>query len=398
MTEKARPAMERLWNSNYLRVWGANFCLFFSFMLLTPLLPLYLTDTYGASKQEIGFVLSGYTLVALAVRSLSGYIVDSFPRKKVLLLSFFCFALFFAGYILAGTLAFFTIVRTLHGAPFGVATVSNSTVAIDVLPSSRRSEGIGYYGLSNNLATAISPTVALLIYQVWPDFDVLFALSLAVGMGAFVLNCGVKLKTRPLLKNLMPLSLDRFILTKGWSQGLCVVCFAFSYGVISTYIALYAKEHLGITGGTGLFFFLLALGLILSRLTGSRSLRRGLITRNATVGVLTALCGYLLFAAVHDPWAYYASALIIGLGNGHMFPAFQMMFINLASNNQRGAANSTLLVSWDVGIGLGILLGGVIADHFGFFPAFWAGWAVNGIGVILFLLYSRGYFLRHRLR
>lgn len=177
-----------------------------------------------------------------------------------------------------------------------------------------------------------------------------------------------------------------------------MVCFAFSYGVISTYIALYAKEHLGITGGTGLFFFLLALGLILSRLTGSRSLRRGLITRNATVGVLTALCGYLLFAAVHDLWAYYASALIIGLGNGHMFPAFQMMFINLASNNQRGAANSTLLVSWDVGIGLGILLGGVIADHFGFFPAFWAGWVVNGIGVILFLLYSRGYFLRHRLR
>ena len=81
-----------------------------------------------------------------------------------------------------------------------------------------------------------------------------------------------------------------------------------------------------------------------------------------------------------------------------MIPAFQMMFINLASNNQRGAANSTLLVSWDVGIGLGILLGGVIADHFGFFPAFWAGWAVNGIGAAFFLLYSRGYFLRHRLR
>ena len=389
---------EQLWNSNYLKVWGANFCLFFSFMLLTPLLPLYLTETYGASKQEIGFVLSGYTLVALAVRSCSGYIVDSFPRKKVLLLSFLCLALFFAGYILAGSLAAFTLVRTLHGAPFGVATVSNSTVAIDVLPSSRRSEGIGYYGLSNNLATAISPTVALFIYHIWPNFDVLFTLSLIIGLGAFFLNCGVKLKPRPLVRNLIPLSLDRFILTKGWSQGLCIVCFAFSYAVVATYIALYAKEHLGITGGTGLFFFLLALGLMLSRITGSRTLRRGLIVRNATVGIIASLFGYLLFAAIHNPWAYYTSALIIGLGNGHMFPAFQMMFINLASNNQRGAANSTLLVSWDVGMGLGILLGGVIADHLGFFSAFWTGWIINALGVAFFLLYSRGYFLRHKLR
>ena len=50
---------ERLWNSNYLKVWCANFMIFFSFMLLTPLLPSYLSDTFGADKQTIGIVLSG---------------------------------------------------------------------------------------------------------------------------------------------------------------------------------------------------------------------------------------------------------------------------------------------------------------------------------------------------
>ena len=47
--------MERLWNGNYLKVWTANFMIFFSFMLLAPLLPLYLSDTYQASKDTIGW-------------------------------------------------------------------------------------------------------------------------------------------------------------------------------------------------------------------------------------------------------------------------------------------------------------------------------------------------------
>lgn len=127
--------MERLWNRNYIKVMTANFSLFFAFYLLTPLLPLYLHETFGATKDVIGLVLSGYTITALLFRPFSGYFVDSFPRKKVLMVCFAAFAIFFAGYLAAGTLLLFTIVRTLHGGPFGALTVANSTVAIDVLPS-----------------------------------------------------------------------------------------------------------------------------------------------------------------------------------------------------------------------------------------------------------------------
>lgn len=88
---------EKLWNRNYLRVWTANFLLYFSFMLLTPLFPLYLSETFDADKQMIGIVLSGYTLTALIIRPFSGYMVDSFPRKKVLLTSFFLFFILFIG-------------------------------------------------------------------------------------------------------------------------------------------------------------------------------------------------------------------------------------------------------------------------------------------------------------
>ena len=76
MIMETKETKERLWNSNYTKIWVANFMLYFSFMLLMPLFPLYLRDTFGASKEVIGVVLSGYTIAALVIRPFSGYMVD----------------------------------------------------------------------------------------------------------------------------------------------------------------------------------------------------------------------------------------------------------------------------------------------------------------------------------
>jgi len=255
MKDTDNQTQEKLWNSNYIKVWIANFMIFFSFMLLTPLLPLYLKDTFEANKQTIGLVLSGYTLMALLIRPFSGFFVDSFPRKKTLLLFYGLFCIFFGGYLMAGSLLLFAIVRTLHGAPFGAATVSNSTVAIDVLHPSRRAEGIGYYGLSNNIASAIAPALAIYILQVSNSYELLFWLALLTSGIGFAVNSTLQLNSRELIPDKPKISLDRFFLLKGWSEGLAMVCYAFSYGVLSTYVAIYGKEELGITGGTGVVFY-----------------------------------------------------------------------------------------------------------------------------------------------
>ena len=390
--------MDKLWNANYLKAWSANFTLYFSFMVVTPLFPLYLSEVFGATKDQTGMVLSGYALTALLIRPFSGFLVDSFPRKLVLLVCYGLFALFFGGYLVAGSLLFFCILRTLHGAPMGATTVANSTVAIDVLPSSRRAEGIGYYGLSNNLGTAIAPTIGMLIYQWTHNYDLIFLISLLTASIGFFINSTLKLKPRPLVELKTPVSLDRFILLKGMPEALCIALYSFSYGVVSTYIAIYAKEELGITTGTGLFFTLLCVGLISSRLVGARGLRKGRVTENATSGVIISLVGYLVFAAFHNAWGFYGAAFIVGLGNGHMFPAFQTMFINLAPNSQRGTANSTLFTAWETGIGLGIILGGVVAEFFSYGAAFWLAWIGNLGGVVLYFALARQHFLRNRLR
>ena len=389
----------------------ANFTLFFAFYILTPLLPLYLSEHFGATKDVIGLVLSGYTITALLFRPFSGYVVDAFPRKTVLMISFGAFAIFFAGYLAASTLLLFTIVRTLHGGPFGALTVSNSTVAIDVLPSSRRTEGIGYYGLSNNLAMAVAPSIGIFIYQLTHSFDFLFWLAFIVACLGWLVDSTVTLSPPKLGGvrgglNKGKLSLDRFFLLRGWLLGLNMVAFGFSFGVLSNYLAIYGKEVMGITGGTGTYFMLCSVGLILSRLQGGKALRNGRVTHNAGEGMVISLVGYTLFILMPTFFpenhtaimvGYYGSALLIGLGNGHMWPAFQNMTINVAHNNQRGTANSTILISWDIGMGLGILVGGVVSELLGYSAAFWTVVFVNASGVACFFLATKAFFLRRNL-
>ena len=384
---------ERLWNANYWRVMTANFTLSFAFYLLTPLLPLYLSENFSASKGMIGLVLSGYTLTALVVRPFSGYLADSFPRKKVLLLSLFFYFLCFGTYLLASTLLLFAIVRTVHGAPFGAATVANSTMAIDVLPSSRRNEGIGYYGLSNNIATAIAPTVGIFVYRYIHNFDLLFWMALAIAAIGFFVNTTIQPRERQILKDKKAISLDRFFLLKGWLLAVNMVCFGLCYGVLSNYLAIYGKETMGITTGTGTFFLLLSLGLILSRLQGVKALRKGRLTHNAGEGIIISTLGYALFILVPQELGYYGSALLIGLGNGHMWPAFQNMMISMANNNERGTANSTLLTSWDLGMGLGVLLGGFVVEFFDYATAFWSIVGVHVVGLLMFFAATKKFFL-----
>jgi predicted MFS family arabinose efflux permease len=389
---------EKLWNMNYLKVMTANFMLYFAFYILTPLLPLYLSERFGTTKDVIGIVLSGYTVAALVFRPFSGYVVDSFSRKKVLMVCFAVFFVFFFGYIAAGTLLMFAIVRTLHGAPFGAVTVANSTVAIDVLPASRRNEGIGYYGLSNNLAMAVAPSVGIYIYKYTGDFTLLFWIALVLAALALISASAIQLPAKQIVKNKEKISLDRFFLTKAWVLAINILFIGLCWGVLSNYLAIYSKEKLGITGGTGTYFMLLSIGLFMSRLQGAKALRAGKLTQNAAEGIILSLIGYTLFVACPNMVGYYLSAICIGLGNGHVYPAFLNMFISIANHNERGTANSSILTSWDAGQGIGVLIGGIIAEHTGYVSMFWTVVGINLIGVLMFFTVTRQFYERKKSR
>lgn len=389
---------DNLWNADYILCCAANFLSFFAFYILLPVLPLYLNDVMASPKRQIGTVLSLYAIACLLFRPFSGYMVDSYPRKLMLVISFAAFAAVFGGYLVAATIVSFAMVRTLHGLTYGAVSVSNSTVAIDVMPPAKRGSGIAYYGVANNLAMCIGPSVSMYMYQSGIDFDYIFVVALLTSIAAFVCVSFVKAPHKDLNPRKQKISFDRFWLGAAWRQSLNLTFVAFAYGLVTTFLAIYGKEILGLSHGSGTFFLLLAIGIIVSRIVASKNINKGRVTVNILRGTAILTIGYACFALWTAPTGYYLSALIIGFGQGMLAPAYQTVFINMAPNSLRGTANSTYLTSWDVGAAIGIFAGGYIVEHCGYMVAFISCAVMTLVAFILFALISGPHFNKVKLR
>lgn len=396
---------DRLMTSSYCFILAANFLLYFGFWLLIPVFPFYLSEIFHVSNSTIGIVLSCYTVSSLCIRPFSGYLLDAFARKPLYLFAYFIFMLVFAGYMLASLLTVFIILRVVHGFSFGMVTVGGNTVVIDIMPSSRRGEGLGYYGLTNNIAMSIGPMFGLFLHSGGASYITIFSYALVSCALGFLCAWLVKTPYKPPVKR-EPISFDRFILLKGLPAGFSLLLLSIPYGMTTNYVAMYARQ-IGITAETGFFFTFMALGMAVSRLFSGRLVDKGMVTQVISTGIylvcfcyfgLTA-CGWLV------DWNYQVTtvlffmiALLLGIGFGTMFPAYNTLFVNLAPNNQRGTATSTYLTSWDVGIGIGMLTGGYIAEIATFRMAYFFGAALTVVSLLYFRLKAAPHFLKNRLR
>ena len=382
---------DKLVTSSYCFILAANFLLYFGFWLLIPVLPFYLSEVFSAGNSTIGIILSCYTVAALCIRPFSGYFLDSFARKPLYLMAYFIFMTMFAGYIIAGSLTLFIMFRIIQGVSFGMVTVGGNTVVIDIMPSSRRGEGLGYYGLSNNIAMAVGPMSGLFLHDAGMSFTTIFCCSLGSCMAGFVCASLVKTPYKPPVRR-EPISLDRFILLKGIPAGISLLLLSLPYGMTTNYVAMYAKQ-IGINATTGFFFTFMAIGMAISRIFSGKIVDRGKITQVISAGLyLVVFSFFLLSACVYlISWnnmvctiVFFSVALLLGVGFGIMFPAYNTLFVNLAPNSQRGTATSTYLTSWDVGIGIGMLTGGYIAEVSTFDKAYLFGACLTIVSMLYF--------------
>lgn len=382
---------DRLVTPGYCFILAANFLLYFGFWLLIPVLPFYLSEIFNAGNSTIGIILSCYTVAALCIRPFSGYFLDSFARKPLYLLAYFIFMTMFAGYIIAGSLVLFILFRIIHGVSFGMVTVGGNTVVIDIMPSSRRGEGLGYYGLSNNIAMAVGPMSGLFLHDAGMSYTTIFCCSLGSCIAGFICASLVKTPYKPPVKR-EPISLDRFILLKGIPAGISLLLLSIPYGMTTNYVAMYAKE-IGINATTGFFFTFMAVGMAISRIFSGKIVDKGKITQVISAGLYIVVFSFFLLSAcvyiinwnsIACGIIFFAVALLLGVGFGIMFPAYNTLFVNLAPNNQRGTATSTYLTSWDVGIGIGMLTGGYIAEISTFDKAYLFGACLTIISMLYF--------------
>lgn len=386
-----------------------------SFNLLMPSIPLYITEVLNVPQTKTGIVLASYAIAIMLIRPFSGYIVDMFPRKRVLLLSFSCYVLIFFGYFNSTAegiyglcksllnvswdfytmiLILFILVRFLHGIAWGMSTVTSSTLAIDVVPSERRAEGIGYYGTFMNVAMAIGPFIAIHIYHNYGFSNLLWC---AIGMGMLGI-LAVWLIKAPMKASVEKekLSFDRFFLLPAWPIFLNQLLPCFAWGTIGPFVAQYGKT-INIEN-PGIFFLFWAGGIIASRIFAGKLVDKGYIHLVTASAMLIVSISFFCFALIHNIIAFCASGLFIGIGFGMMFPALQTLYINMAPNNKRGTANSTYLVGFDLGLALGMLVGGYISGLFSFEGLYLTGASLSAFSVLVYWLFSRRVFEKRKLR
>lgn len=383
-----------LWSSNFVFACLANFLMGFSFYLLMPTLPYYLTERFHSDNSTIGFVVSCYVIAALVIRPFSGYVVDRFSRKTVYMISYLLFVTFCFGYLVAGTILFLIVLRFLHGLTWGIITTAGNTLAIDIMPSQKRGQGIGFYGLAFNISMAIGPVAGIFLYQHY-DFNVLFYSAIATGFIGMILAQFIKAPVKPRIQHHTALSLDRFLMIKGIPVGINLLLITISYGMILSFAAMYSKEMNA--DNPGLFYVLLALGIAIARAFSGKMIDRGELNKASLSGVILLAVGLSVFALWRIPAVYYMIAVILGLGYGIAYPAFQTIFINMANHNQRGTANSTYYTAFDIGVGSGMLLAGKIAAVASLSAAFGFSAIACLLAILFYIKISAASYQKHKL-
>lgn len=357
----------------------------FSFYLLIPTLPVYLADTMGLSSSQLGIVLSSYTIGLLLIRPMSGFLVDCFSRKLLYLFGFIAFALMFTGYLYASTLISVMLVRFLQGGFMGLTSVSGNTIAVDVIPAARRGEGMGFYGLTINLAMSLAPLVAVSVFQLFGFHQLVRFALISAWLG--VLSVGFIRYPRRQKVARPHFSFDRFILLNALPAAFTYILVAIPYGMIVSFVVLYGSD-LGIPN-PGHFFLFMAIGVGISRLISGKLVDRGKIHHVALSSMFCLVLSFLVFSFCHSAFVFFTCALCIGIGFGVGVPAFQCLFINVAPADRRGTATSTFLTSFDVGVGIGMLSAGFIAQQINLAMAYavGSGCCFMAIGIYLYRVY-----------
>jgi len=372
---------EKIWTKNFVLLILSNFLMYITYYAILAALPIYLVTDLHASKMQVGIVVGAYTIASVLVRPFSGFALDKFGRRTIFLSALIIYSLLFAGYLVALTITSIIFLRFAQGLTWGITTVSGSTIAIDNIPSSKRGEGIGYFALSTTLGMSVGPIIGLFICHEW-GYIAMFVSGCFISVISLAFAYAIHLRKRFLVGKRIQLNWNSLFEKNSIRPSINVFITMIAYGGLLSFIALYGRE-IGIQNSS-LYFLIFSIGIAAARLTAGKEFDKKGPRRIITVCLILLIIGFPLLALAKDAVLFYLSAVIIGFGNGVIFPTFQSMVNNLADSVHRGIANSTLYTAVDLGMGFGMIMAGLIAQHISISAIFWISSVVCVTGLIFF--------------
>ncbi|MBP2663679.1 MAG: arabinose efflux permease family protein [Firmicutes bacterium] len=386
-------ALEKLWTMPFTLITVVNFLTYVgNFMLLStlPLLVLHI----GGSKFMAGLITGIYSMTAFISRLQIGPLLDRKGRTSILLAGLSLLLIITVSYNTAAySVILLLMLRAIHGVGWSTVTTSTSTIASDLIPAIRRSEGMGFFGISISVAMVIGPGIGLYIMEHY-SYTVLFILSACFIILALITsfsasycrqNCqGTQQVNDKTTEHTAKQNRKLAIIEKKalWPSFLFFIIVT-TYSTIMIFLPPYASDK-GVTD-IGAFFTITALAMMFTRLTTGRIADRYGAAKVVVPGmVLLGIALQILSVATSLPTFLFA-AVIYGLGYGSVQPALNALAISLAPAERRGTASATFLCAQDMGGILGAVIWGIVAQAFGFSYIYSASVVLIIIAVIWYL-------------
>jgi MFS family permease len=357
----------KLWTKDFINISLSNFFLFLTFYILLVTLPVFALQEFDSNASQAGLMTTVFLLSAIISRPLAGQWLERGSSRKVLLTALIIFAAATLLYFLPTTVSGFLVIRLLHGIGFGMATTAVGAIVADLIPSSRRGEGMGYFVMSTNMAMVLGPFVGLTVIQQW-GAETMFILTVIVALGALLTGLTVKLsqtEERDQAAIRSAFSFKSFFEPSAVSIAVVGGFLAIVYSALLSFVSVYANE-INVADVSSLFFVVYAIILLMSRpFTGKILDQYG---PNVIVfpSIVLFAIGMFVLSQSGGALTFLVSAGMIGLGWGTLFPTFQTIAIQNAEPRKRGLATATFLSIYDIGIALGSFLVGLIAANMDF--------------------------------
>lgn len=369
--------MERLWTRPFIQMTIGMLFLFTGFYLLLPTLPLYIKQL-GGSEAQVGLIIGIFTLSAVIFRPIVGGLLDRYGRRPFIVGGLLFFALSMYLYDWVAGILLLVVLRIIHGMSWAISTTAVGTAITDIIPSTRRGEGMGWYGLAMTVAMAVGPMLGIWIIQNY-SFHSLFLFATSLSVVALILGFMTKIP----FQRRAAIGRMEFFERSVLSVTVAIFFLAVAYGGITTFLPLFA-ESLQLNSGT--FFLVYAIALTLIRpMAGKLSDRYG-----ETFVILPAL-GITILALIvlslsTGLTGVIISAILYGIGFGSAQPALQAATLRLARPDRKGVANASFFTAFDLGIGFGAIMLGWISQYTGYQTLFTVSAVSVAISLFIFAI------------
>ena len=339
-----RPAPDRppLWTRDYILTTVGTFSFFASFMYLLSVLPDYV-DEIGGAEWQVGLVVGGFGLLPLLIRPHVGRWCDEGKRLRLMRLGTVVFAVALFLMVFSQDVWSLLALRLVQGIGMALWPTPATSLAAELIPASRRGEGLGFYTMAASGAQITMPALGVVIADSW-GFDAVFIVAAATSLATLVFTVGVQEpRGAPAGPGPRATLFPRGAL---FPMGIFLT-FTFAWSAAATFLPLLGKER--DLGNVGLFFLVMGVMTVLARPTAGRISDRVGRVRIALLGLIVAAAGMLILTQAQNSTEMLLSGAVAGLGFAAVHTTMLALSIDRVGAGQRGGATAIFQVAWDLG-------------------------------------------------